>query len=92
MTARLGAATDVQSAARALVTAENAVASSSAQGKQTLDNAQAAVTDALNTQTVTLMKDQQSIVTCAAAARDGPDQLPVDARVERGVGVAGDSE
>ncbi len=63
VTARLGAATDVQSAARALVTAENAVASSSAQSKQTLDNAQSGVTDALNTQTVTLMKDQQSIVT-----------------------------
>ncbi len=63
VTTRLGAATDVQSAARALITAENGVASSSAQSKQTLDNAQSAVTDALNTQTVTLMKDQQSIVT-----------------------------
>jgi RND family efflux transporter MFP subunit len=63
VTTRLGAATDVQSAARALITAENAVASNSAQSKQTLDNAQSAVTDALNTQTVTLLKDQQAIVT-----------------------------
>jgi RND family efflux transporter MFP subunit len=58
----LGAAQEVLTAARALVTAEDQVASSDAQSKQTLDNATNAVTDALQTQTVTLAKDQQAIV------------------------------
>ena len=60
---RMAAVSDVQSAARALVTAENQEASNSAQAKQTLDNAASAVTDAQNQQTATLMKDQQAIVT-----------------------------
>ncbi len=59
----MAAVSDVQSAARALVTAENQEASNSAQAKQTLDNAASAVTDAQNQQTATLMKDQQAIVT-----------------------------
>ena len=59
----MAAVADVQSAARALVTAENQEASNSAQAKQTLDNAASAVTDAQNQQTATLMKDQQAIVT-----------------------------
>jgi RND family efflux transporter MFP subunit len=61
--ARLSAATEVQTAARALVTAENQVASSQAQSKQTLDNAQAAVTDAITAQSATVLKDQQAITT-----------------------------
>jgi HlyD family secretion protein len=61
--ARLSSATEVQTAARALVTAENQLASSQAQTKQTGDNAQAAVTDAITAQAATLLKDQQAIVT-----------------------------
>ena len=61
--ARLSAATEVQTAARALVTAENQMASNQAQAKQTLDNAQASVTDALTAQSATLLKDQQAIAT-----------------------------
>ena len=61
--ARMAAVSDVQSAARALVTAQNQDASNAAQAKQTLDNAASAVTDAVNQQAATLMKDQQAIVT-----------------------------
>ena len=61
--ARMAAVSDVQSAARALVTAQNQDASNAAQAKQTLDNAASAVTDAQNQQAATLMKDQQAIVT-----------------------------
>ncbi len=61
--ARLSAATEVQTAARALVTAENQMASSQAQSKQTLDNSQASVTDAVTAQSATLLKDQQAIAT-----------------------------
>ena len=61
--ARLSAATEVQTAARALVTAENQMASSQAQSKQTLDSSQASVTDAITAQSATLLKDQQAIAT-----------------------------
>ena len=60
--ARPSSATEVQTAARS-VTAENQLASSQAQTKQTGDNAQAAVTDAITAQAATLLKDQQAIVT-----------------------------
>ena len=90
--ARLSAATEVQTAARALVTAENQMASSQAQSKQTLDNAQASVTDAITAQSATLLEGPAGDRHRAASARVRADELQVDAGLERRGRLARDRE